>query len=661
MPSRLPKAKHWKRGTRWLLLALALLIVGGVSFGGWRLIRGSKAAPVGLLFHTVKRETLQITITERGSIESAENNEISCQVKAKAPNAPATSIRWVIDNGSIVKKGDKLMDLDDSVLQDQLTTQQIATEKAKGDWLQAEEVYKVQVSTAQGAVETARTNLEVAKITLAEYLEGLYQQSNVDLENKVTLAHSDLAMWEERAAWSERMSRPGRQYVTSSQAEADQARLLSARLTVKNMETQFDVLKRLTKEKNRTDFQGKIDEADRAVKRAELAFKATEVQYDVDRRTKQMNYDKEAVRLRDIEKEIEKCYIKAPQSGMVVYYVEERARWSAAPTMIAQGESVKEGQKLMSIPNLNRMVVNARVHEAMVSRVKADVSVDTGFSEAVNTVLLLTPSPLVDLTTYTAFEMDLQQPFSSAHRRQQRKILSRGMDATVRVNAFPDRLLKGHVKSVATVASQADLFGSDVKVYQTFVSIDESMEGLRPGMDAQITIHVDSQPEPVLAIPLQAVLGTVDMGEKRRCFVNSDGGTELREITLGMTNEKMVEVKEGLHEGDVIVLNPVLLLSEKERQEYGNLPAAGQGSYGGQKGKGGPGNGKGKGKGRGGPGAGAPGAGGPGAGGPGAGGPGGAAAPGAGMRGGAPGTAPGGAGAPPGGGAGMRGGAPRSQ
>ena len=89
--------------------------------------------------------------------------------------------------------------------------------------------------------------------------------------------------------------------------------------------------------------------------------------------------------------------------------------------MIAQGESVKEGQKLMSIPNLNRMVVNARVHEAMVSRVKADVMVDTGFSEAVNTALFLTPNPLVDVTTYVGFEMDLQTPFSTAHRRQEKK------------------------------------------------------------------------------------------------------------------------------------------------------------------------------------------------------------------------------------------------
>jgi RNA polymerase sigma factor (sigma-70 family) len=41
-------------------------------------------------------------------------------------------------------------------------------------------------------------------------------------------SQSDSLMWQERAAWSERMSRPGRQYVTVSQAEADQARHRSA-------------------------------------------------------------------------------------------------------------------------------------------------------------------------------------------------------------------------------------------------------------------------------------------------------------------------------------------------------------------------------------------------------------------------------------------------
>ncbi len=41
-------------------------------------------------------------------------------------------------------------------------------------------------------------------------------------------AQASRAQWEERAVWSDRMSRLGRQYVTVAQAEADQARLRSA-------------------------------------------------------------------------------------------------------------------------------------------------------------------------------------------------------------------------------------------------------------------------------------------------------------------------------------------------------------------------------------------------------------------------------------------------
>jgi RNA polymerase sigma factor (sigma-70 family) len=49
-----------------------------------------------------------------------------------------------------------------------------------------------------------------------------------DLTDNLKKAESDRFMWQERATWSERMSRPGRQYVTVAQAEADKVRLRSA-------------------------------------------------------------------------------------------------------------------------------------------------------------------------------------------------------------------------------------------------------------------------------------------------------------------------------------------------------------------------------------------------------------------------------------------------
>ena len=121
----------------------------------------------------------------------------------------------------------------------------------------------------------------------------------------------------------------------------------------------------------------------------------------------------------------------------------------------------------------------------------------------------------------------------------------------MRLDAFPERTLNGEVKFVATVASQQDWSSADVKVYQTLVSIKESVPGLKPGMSAEVTIFTDSAREECLAIPVQAIYGTLDMGNKRNVKVLlPDGTTETREIVVGLSNDKMAEIESGLEEGE---------------------------------------------------------------------------------------------------------------
>ena len=68
---------------------------------------------------------------------------------------------------------------------------------------------------------------------------------------------------------------------------------------------------------------------------------------------------------------------------MVVYYKTESSRFgSTARGMIEQGAQVKEGQKMLRIPDLQRMQVNTKVHEAMVARIQGDVRRSTGFFDA---------------------------------------------------------------------------------------------------------------------------------------------------------------------------------------------------------------------------------------------------------------------------------------
>jgi HlyD family secretion protein len=582
---------------------LVLLVAGGTGVAGWYFWSRQHTSRPDLILHTIKKEKFRITIVDRGSLEPADNTYISCTVKAKTPGQASTSIRWVIDNGSPVKKGERILELDDSALRDQLTTQEIEVYKAEEAWKKAELQRTVDTLTNETDVETKKTAVRVAEIGLQEYLEGQYVTARVDLKNKLDMSQSDLFMWQERAAWSDRMSQPGRQYVTVSQAEADESRRKTADLTKKSYETQLRVLDTLTKKKNEVSLQGAIDDAKNNLHTAEEKLKKTLELDNVAVNSAWAQYQKQLSKLNDLKKDIDDCLIIAPRDGMVVYYVEERARFGQSSAgVIAQGELVKEGQKLVAVPDLAKMVVNARIHEAMIARVVADKEITTGVSNAIQAAQLFNPLPFSGVPPFISLDdREWRKAFEDANPDLEKKLVQHGMDAVVRVNAFPDRPLKAHVKWVSPVASQTDFFSSDIKVYQTYIAIDDTrLEGLKPGMDAVVTIFVDTTPEPVVTIPLQALIGSVEMGEKRKCFAMVDGHPELREITVGKTNETVAEVKEGLKEEDVVVLNPAILLSDKEKAMYG--VQSGVGEQGGAAGQGGPGGGKGdwKGKGKGG-------------------------------------------------------------
>ena len=128
----------------------------------------------------------------------------------------------------------------------------------------------------------------------------------------------------------------------------------------------------------------------------------------------------------------------------------------------------------------------------------------------------------------------------------------------------------------------ADWMNADVKAYQTMVALEGSVPGLKPGMSAEVTIIVQDALQNVLMAPLTAIVGSAEMGEHRSCFVlNKKGEPEEREITVGLSNEKMVEIKAGVEEGDQVVVNPKVLVGDKRKTrepgaEKGAAGATGQ-------------------------------------------------------------------------------------
>lgn len=514
-PGPLSQPSHWTMRTK-ILAGAGVLVIVAILSGAYLLARDPfQRTRTDLVTHRVRFERLELNIVERGALESAKNSDIYCTVKAGTKNSTvATTIKWVIDDGSSVKKGDLIVDLDDSGLGEQLKTQKITLDSAESDKIKSEEDYKIQVSQNESDIKTAEVNLQLAEIDLQKYKEGDYPQQLKIFEGNIKQSESDVEQQRDRVAWANRMVKKG--YLTVTQAQGEQSKMESLEISLsKSLEDRRVLTDPVfgTGKREVTFRQNNVAEAKRALDRVKSQAHAKEIQARSLREAKKSIYLQELSRFKEIEDEIKKCKVFAPQDGMVVYFVPEQARGGggAQQGIVAQGEPVREGQKLMQIPDLRSMLVNTKVHEALVSRVNS------------------------------------------------------GKPARVRVDSFPDLVLPGHVDMVATVSSQQDFFSADVKVYTTKVMIDQSVDGLKPGMSAEVTITVADALERVLTVPIQAIVGGAEMGKQRKCYVLTPQGPEERDIVVGQSNEKMAEIKEGLKDGDEVVLNPRVLAGDKAK------------------------------------------------------------------------------------------------
>jgi HlyD family secretion protein len=579
------RRRSWfARNRLFVLVPLAVVVVAGAVLA--TVMRRGGREPYAGPTWKVDRQKLQFTIVERGTLESAENSDIVCRVKAGTKGSTiATTIKWIVDDGTQVVKGQKLIELDDSGLYEQLKTQNNTVNQSRSAWISAKENLSIVESQNFSDIESAKVTKNLAEIDLKKfvgvslgvkllavdtredlqnYLRTAYDSelrgdagavekatsdflmTLNDIEGRIQIARSDREMNLDRASWSQRMVKKG--YYSRSQSDADQARFDSSEINLRKVQGELDIFRKFTMEKNVTELWSKVKEADRAVDRVKTQAKAKVIQGKADLDAKLEVYRQDESKQQEIRDEIAKCLLLSPQDGMVVYYIPEQSRFGGGSqqSTIAQGEPVREGQKLMRIPNLEKMLVNTRVHEAMVTKLKGEVLKPTYFTEKVRGgFLACSTNPYMAMATLFASE-ELRDDFKERDSIQ----MYPGQRCMVRVEGYPDKQYRGNIKTVATVASQADFFSSDVRVYQTMISINEMVENLKPGMSAEVTILADEASAPVLVIPIQAVVGNLSMGSKRKCFILDDNKIpQERDIEVGMSNDKLIEVRTGLEEG----------------------------------------------------------------------------------------------------------------
>jgi HlyD family secretion protein len=445
-----------------------------------------------LVTEVVQRGTFQVTVTEKGTIDSLRNATLTSKVEG------ATTIISIVPEGTQVKEGDLVCELDASALVDKATQQEISVTQAEAALQQAEKEVEIQDAVNKSSIEAAILAYDLAEIDLKKFREGDYVQQQMELDTMVRINKENLSRAKDYLNYLERLVRKG--YRMQSDLDAERIAYSRADNDRKVAETKLRVLEEYTKERTERELIAKVEETKRQIERSKSQADAAMAQKLADLKAKKLTHEVQSNLLKRLQNQIAACKIYAPQDGQVVYANTRDGR-SSDQVLIEVGATVRERQPIINLPDLDAMKVNARIHESRISLVRT------------------------------------------------------GLTATVKVDAAPTETFHGEVDSVSSVPSSLNSFNRDLKEYEAVVRLTDDVakvNQLRPGLSATVEILVD-QREDVLQAPVQSLISIVD---KRFAYVLGPRGPELREITIGDTNERTVEILGGLEEGERVVMNP---------------------------------------------------------------------------------------------------------
>ncbi len=394
-------------------------------------------------------------IVERGELESAANVELRCEVAS----SEGVRILEIVAEGTPVAAGDVVVQLDDSTLRKDLATQKIA------------------VNTAEAAFSKATNDHAAALIALKEYELGTFVQEEQKLESELFVAEENSRRAENFLKHSRKLASRG--YITDVQLESDRFSVEKFGKDLAAAKTKLNVIREYTKPKT-------LKKHDSDTKTAAASMSAEQSKLGI-----------EQEKLTNLESQLDKCVIKAPSAGQVVFA--NQNRWRGDEFLVRKGNRVRERQVIVMLPDSSKMQVKTKVGEARVDRVKP------------------------------------------------------GMTAVVQIEALRGTELKGTVKTVNAYASDQNWINPNVKEFDAIVTLIDPPAMLKPGMSSKVSIRVETQTD-VMQVPVQTV---VERGEKHYCVIReATGKLALRDVQIGSTNDKFIIIKNGLSTTDEVVMNP---------------------------------------------------------------------------------------------------------
>lgn len=244
----------------------------------------------------------------------------------------------------------------------------------------------------------------------------------------------------------------------------------------------------------------RVDKTEREFKRNKELFEAQLVPQEVfDNARTEFDLAKNAVllarnsleraekALKIIDDKLSKTRILAPFDCTVL------TRPVSLGQTVSGAAGFNSGTEILSIANLNQMIVMAHINQADVTRMKEK------------------------------------------------------QDVEIQVESVPGLRMAGHVERIAPQA----IIKNGIKGFSARIAIDQIDPRVRPGMTSILTIPVASV-ESAMSVPLSAVF--TEKGERYVYVKLPDDRFERRTVQVGISDYAYAEVQKGLTNGDIVAL-----------------------------------------------------------------------------------------------------------
>jgi HlyD family secretion protein len=487
------KTRDWKPAL-WAAAVVALGVALWGASNGWF----TKSEVPVVHGKRVERGPLEISVVQRGNLAARDAASIVSEIEG------SSTVIFLIKEGTFVKEGDLVAELDSSTLVEKRLGQEISVQNADAAWKKAAAQYEIQKSQNASDIEAAERKLEFARIDLEKYTEGDSLQTLEQATNEILLAEQERKQAADTHHWSKQLNDKG--FITKTELERDQLAMNRADINLKQANRSLELLKAYEAPRSLKELAANVAETERGLERAKLRAEAQIADVEANKKASEAKLKLEREKLQKYEDQLAKTKLRAPAAGMVVYSRQEGGGGRmGGDTPMQEGAQVRERQEILQIPREGGMIVEASIHESVLKQVAV------------------------------------------------------GSPCSIKVDSQPGKEFFGRVAFVALLADKGSWWANpNMRVYKTEIHIERPATGsedglkeLRPGMSCSVEIYA-GRVDDCLQVPLQSVF--VDKGETI-AFVAHDDRHERRVIQVGRSNEKVVEIVSGLEEGEEVLLS----------------------------------------------------------------------------------------------------------